>query len=52
MKSKDDLVRGWLRKAQSDLATTGFCLSAGDALDVQACGAVTSVPAKVADHTF
>ena len=34
MKSKDDLVRGWLRKAQSDLATAGFCLSAGDALDV------------------
>ncbi len=34
MKSKDDLVRGWLRKARSDLATAGFCLSAGDALDV------------------
>lgn len=34
MKSKDDLVRGWLRKAQSDLATAGLCLSAGDALDM------------------
>jgi HEPN domain-containing protein len=34
MKSKDDVVRGWLRKAQSDLATAGFCLSAGEALDM------------------
>ena len=34
MKSKDDLVRGWLRKAQSDLATARFCLSAGEALDM------------------
>ena len=34
MKTKDDLIRGWLRKAHSDLATAGFCLSAGEALDM------------------
>ena len=33
MKSKDDLVRGRLRKAESDLASAGLCLSAGEALD-------------------
>jgi HEPN domain-containing protein len=54
MKSKDDLVRGWLRKAQSDLATVGFCLSAGDALDM-ACfhaqqGAEKYIKAYLAAH--
>ena len=33
MKSKADLVRGWLRKAESDLATAGLCVSAAEALD-------------------
>ncbi len=33
MKSKVDLVRAWLRKAESDLASAGLCLSAGEALD-------------------
>ncbi len=33
MKSKEDLVRGRLRKAESDLASAGLCLSAGKALD-------------------
>ncbi len=33
MKSKDDLVRGRLRKAESDLASASLCLSAGKALD-------------------
>jgi HEPN domain-containing protein len=33
MKSKADLVRGWLRKADSDLANAQLCLSAGQALD-------------------
>lgn len=33
MKSKLDLVQGWLRKAESDLASAGLCVSAGEALD-------------------
>ena len=33
MKSKADLARGWLLKAESDLATTRICLEAGQALD-------------------
>lgn len=33
MKSKVDLVRGRLRKAESDLASADLCLSAGEALD-------------------
>ncbi len=33
MKSKDDLVRGWLRKAESDVAAAGLSVSAGQALD-------------------
>ena len=33
MKSKTDLVRGRLRKAESDLASAGLCLSAGEAFD-------------------
>lgn len=33
MKSRVDLVRGWLRKAESDLAGAGLCVSAGQALD-------------------
>jgi HEPN domain-containing protein len=33
MKTKADLVRGWLRKAESDLTNAGLCLSAGQALD-------------------
>jgi len=33
MKSKDDIVRGWLRKAESDLTSARLCISAGEALD-------------------
>lgn len=33
MKSRTDLVRGWLRKADSDLANAQLCLAAGQALD-------------------
>ncbi len=33
MKSKVDLVRGRLRKAESDLASARLCLSAGEAFD-------------------
>ena len=33
MKTKADLVKGWLRKAESDLATAGLCVEAGQALD-------------------
>ena len=33
MKTKADLVRGWLRKADSDLTTAEMCLDAGRALD-------------------
>lgn len=33
MKSKDDLVRSWLRKAESNLAVAGLSVSAGQALD-------------------
>jgi HEPN domain-containing protein len=34
MKTRADLVRGWLRKSQSDLDSTGLCLASGKALDV------------------
>ncbi|MBM4048381.1 MAG: HEPN domain-containing protein [Planctomycetes bacterium] len=33
MKSKADLVRGWLRKAQSDVTNVNLCVSTGQALD-------------------
>lgn len=33
MKSKGDLVRGWLLKAESDLTNVGLCLERGLALD-------------------
>jgi HEPN domain-containing protein len=33
MRSKVDLVRGWLLKAESDLASARICLSQGQALD-------------------
>jgi HEPN domain-containing protein len=33
MKTKADLVKGWLLKAESDLANAGMCLAAGQALD-------------------
>lgn len=33
MKTRADLVRGWLRKAESDLTVAGMCLDAGQALD-------------------
>ena len=33
MKSKADLVRGWLRKAESDLTSAALSLAAGQALD-------------------
>jgi HEPN domain-containing protein len=33
MKSKADLVRGWLRKAESDLTSAGLSIAAGQALD-------------------
>ena len=33
MKSRADLVRGLLRKAESDLANAELCLQAGKALD-------------------
>lgn len=33
MKSVADLVRGWLRKAESDLVNAEMCLEAGRALD-------------------
>ena len=33
MKTVADLVRGWLRKAESDLTSAGLCLGAGEALD-------------------
>jgi len=33
MKDQTDLVRGWLRKAESDLANAEMCLSAGLSLD-------------------
>ncbi len=33
MKTKADLVKGWLLKAESDLANVGMCLAAGQALD-------------------
>ncbi|MBC7226874.1 MAG: HEPN domain-containing protein [Thermoflexales bacterium] len=34
MKTVADLVRGWIRKAESDLASAELCLEAGRALDV------------------
>lgn len=34
MKTVADLVRGWLRKAESDLTTAELCLEAGRALDM------------------
>lgn len=34
MKTVADLVRGWLRKAESDLVSAELCLEAGRALDV------------------
>jgi HEPN domain-containing protein len=33
MKSRDDLVRGWLRKSQSDMDSAGLCLASAKALD-------------------
>lgn len=33
MKSRNDLVRARLRKAESDLASARLCLSAGEGLD-------------------
>ncbi len=33
MKTVADLVRGWLRKAESDLTSAELCLDAGKALD-------------------
>jgi HEPN domain-containing protein len=33
MKSTDDLVRGWVRKAESDLTNARLCLAAAQALD-------------------
>jgi HEPN domain-containing protein len=33
MKSKADLVRGWLLKAESDLTNAAICLDMGQALD-------------------
>ena len=33
MKSKADLVKSWLRKAESDLTNAGLCISAEQALD-------------------
>lgn len=33
MKTLADLVRGWLKKAESDLAAADLCLEAGRALD-------------------
>lgn len=33
MKSRTDLVRGWLAKAEGDLTNARLCLSAGQALD-------------------
>jgi HEPN domain-containing protein len=33
MKSRADLVRGWLRKSQSDLDSAGLCLASAKALD-------------------
>ena len=56
MKSKDDLVRGRLRKAESDLAGAGLCLSAGKALDTacfhdqQALDAATRIRDFVLDR--
>lgn len=33
MRTRADLVRGWLLKAESDLTNAGMCLVAGQALD-------------------
>ena len=33
MRTKADLVRGWLLKAESDLTTASLCISADQALD-------------------
>ncbi len=33
MKTKADLVKGWLRKAESDLANSRLCLASAKALD-------------------
>lgn len=33
MKTEADLVKGWLRKAESDLTNAELCLEAGQALD-------------------
>ena len=33
MKSKVDLIKGWLRKAESDLTSADLCVSAAQALD-------------------
>lgn len=33
MKTKADLVKGWILKAESDLTNARLCLSAGQALD-------------------
>jgi len=33
MKTKADLVKGWLRKAESDLLNARICLEAGQSLD-------------------
>jgi len=54
MKTRVDLVRGWLRKAQSDLTAAEMCLEAGQALDA-ACfhaqqAAEKSIKAYLAAH--
>jgi len=33
MKTRADAVKGWLRKAESDMTTLRLCLSSGEALD-------------------
>ena len=35
MKTKVDLVKGWLRKAESDLLNARICMEAGQALDTE-----------------
>src|SRR5438067_13923662 len=56
MKTQADLVKGWLRKAESDLTASGLCLSQNQALDT-ACfhaqqAAEKSLKAYLAAHNI
>ena len=51
MKSKRDLVSGWLRKARSDLKNARMCVAAGESLDT-ACFHAQQAGELRYDHEF